>query len=71
MNKSNAVWAVIAVLTMWLISFTAKVNTASEDSKLNVRMVSHLMDRMINLEENCCIREQEIEFPDEPITKQE
>ncbi len=71
MNKSNAVWAVITVLTMWLTFFTAKVNTASDDSKLNVQMVSHLMDRMINLEQNCCTREQEIEIPDEPITKQE
>ena len=71
MNKSNAVWAVIAALTIWLTCFTSKVSTASENSELNVQMVSHLMDRMINLEENCCIREQEIEIPDEPITKQE
>ena len=71
MNKSNAVWAVIAALTIWLTCFTAKLNTAHENSELNVKVVSHLMDRMINLEENCCNKEQETENPDETITKEE
>ena len=54
MKISQAMWAVIAALTIWCITNTSKVNTVIEDTKNTLQMNSHLMDRMIHLEQGCC-----------------
>ena len=60
MIKSQAMWAVLGALTIWLTANTAKTNTISENAGNNTRIISHLMDRVINLEEGCC-KEEEIQ----------
>ena len=54
MKISQAMWAVIAALTIWCVTNTSKVNTVIEDTKHTLQMNSHLMDRMIHLEQGCC-----------------
>ena len=65
MNKSQAMWAVVAALTIWCITNTSKVNSIIEDTKHSLQMDSHLLDRMIHLEQDCCKEEvQEEIVPD-------
>ena len=57
MNKSQAMWAVMAMLTIWLCANTAKTNTVEDNSSINTAMVAALMDRMIAMEEHTHIQE--------------
>jgi hypothetical protein len=58
--KSQAIWAVLVALTIWLTANTAKTNTINENAGNNTRLNSHLMDRIVSLEEGCC-KEEEIQ----------
>ena len=61
MNQS--IVAMLAALTIWLCANTAKTNTVEDNSSINTAMVAALMDRMINLEEQCMEEELPVVAP--------
>ena len=60
MNKLNAVWAVMAMLTIWLCANTAKTNSIQVNSDESSRINAYLLDKIMMLELECC-KEEEVE----------
>lgn len=60
MNKPQAMWAVMAMLTLWLCAISAKTNNILVNHNESDRVNAHLMDRMMMLELECC-KETEVE----------
>ena len=48
MNQS--IIAVMAALTIWLCTNTAKTNTVEDNSSANTTLIAGMMDRLIELE---------------------
>ena len=70
MNQS--IVAMLAALTIWLCANTAKTNTANNNSSANTTMIAALMDRMINLEEQCMEEELPVVAPEvQPIVPED
>ena len=61
---NHSLVAVMAALTIWLCTNTAKTNTVDDNSSANTALIAGMMDRLINLEEQCYKEELPIEVPE-------
>ena len=62
---NQAIVAVMAALTIWLCTNTAKTNNVQDNSSANTKMINAVMDRLLNLEQSCCKKEEVEVIPEE------
>jgi len=65
-KQMKAVWAILAMLTLWITIDTVKTNVSVANQKGTDQVVAHLLDRVIALELQ--EEEQEVEEVNEPLT---
>ena len=66
---NQTIFAILAMLTIWVTVHTSKIGSMQPDVKVLNKTVNSMMNRLIELEANAVVKEIRKEKPTNPIKK--